>query len=511
MRNIIIITLALLLQFSTLSAQNTSSREEFIKSQNEAFAQYKASVQRDYESFLEKRNAEYAAFIAARWQQYQVFQGIEPPLKPYPKEPAVKTDKQLVVGASSMPIKSVKKIPTAKAIAQEFQMISQQEIEEIEEQIRLANSGATSTLDANSPKGYQFNFMGNVISVGITNDHLFTLAGVNESEISKRWTSLSDGSFNQVVEDCIYWKERLSLNDYLYVLMLDYMCNSLFDATHQNEARLMKTYILSQSGYDAKCARCSTGLVMLLSFEESIYQKQYLMIGGNKYYIIDEPEDSDKEYYTYSQKFADQSKSCSVRIEKEFTINRNVTQAKRLASKLYPSLEVNTVVDKNLIDIYNNYPRCSWDVYAKAPMSSLLSDRIIPTLQREIEGKEEIEAANMILNFVQTAFSYKTDDDYFGYERTLFVDELFYYPYSDCEDRAILFANLTKRLLGVDVVLLHYTDHLATAVKFNENFNGDYVTIGSSKYIVCDPTYIGAEVGNAMPEYKNVSVEVVML
>ena len=49
-----------------------------------------------------------------------------------------------------------------------------------------------------------------------------------------------------------------------------------------------------------------------------------------------------------------------------------------------------------------------------------------------IQGKKQSEAANILINFVQTAFDYKTDGDQFGYEKPFFVDELFYYPYSDC-------------------------------------------------------------------------------
>lgn len=294
-------------------------------------------------------------------------------------------------------------------------------------------------------------------------------------------------------------------------MMLDEMCSSFFGSAKHNETRLLKTYILTQSGYDAKCARTSSGLVVLLSIEETIYQKTYLTIDGTKYYIIDEPAGSDKQYYTFSQKFSDESKSCSVRIEEEFVVNRDMTTTKTLMSKRYPSLTVDASVDKSLMELYNRYPRCKWDVYAKAPMSSELSAKILPTLRAEIAGKSETEAADMILNFVQTAFEYKTDGEYFGYERSLFVDETFYYPYSDCEDRSILYANLMQNLLGLDVVLLYYPNHLATAVRFNSDYKGDYVMVSNKKYTICDPTYIGANIGNAMPQYKSTPAEVIIL
>ena len=37
---------------------------------------------------------------------------------------------------------------------------------------------------------------------------------------------------------------------------------------------------------------------------------------------------------------------------------------------------------------------------------------------------------------------------------------------------------------------------------------GDYLIIDGKKFIVCDPAYIGASIGRAMNEYKNMSAKV---
>ena len=116
------------------------------------------------------------------------------------------------------------------------------------------------------------------------------------------------------------------------------------------------------------------------------------------------------------------------------------------------------------------------------------------------------------MNFVQTAFQYQTDQEQFGYERPLFGDETFYYPYSDCEDRSILFSILVRELLGLDIVLLHYPHHLATAVNFgDEEVYGSYFSINGQKYVISDPTYINAPVGECMPQFQNSSAEIVKI
>ena len=58
---------------------------------------------------------------------------------------------------------------------------------------------------------------------------------------------------------------------------------------------------------------------------------------------------------------------------------------------------------------------------------------------------------------------------------------------------------------------MHYPGHLATAVHFNENASGDYFDVDGQKYIVCDPTYINAGVGQAMSMYKESNAELIKL
>ena len=84
----------------------------------------------------------------------------------------------------------------------------------------------------------------------------------------------------------------------------------------------------------------------------------------------------------------------------------------------------------------------------------------------------------------------------------MFPEETLYYPYSDCEDRSILFAWLVHNLLGMDVVGLDYPGHVATAVRFKGKVAGDAVMYNGKRYMVTDPTYINASAGMTMPNFK---------
>ncbi len=135
---------------------------------------------------------------------------------------------------------------------------------------------------------------------------------------------------------------------------------------------------------------------------------------------------------------------------------------------------------------------------------------LVEQLKPILTGKTKSEALNILLRFVQTAFEYKTDQQQFGKEKCLFAEETLYYPYCDCEDRSIIFAYLVKKLLGLEVIGLDYPGHIATAVKI-DNVPGDYVTVNGKKYLICDPTYINANIGMSMPRYKNVKPEIVQI
>ncbi len=120
-------------------------------------------------------------------------------------------------------------------------------------------------------------------------------------------------------------------------------------------------------------------------------------------------------------------------------------------------------------------------------------------------------AASWLLYWIQTAFMYEYDDKVWGHDRAFFAEETLYYPYCDCEDRSILFSRIVRDLLGIDVILVFYPGHLATAVAFSENVKGDYIEMNGKRYTICDPTYIGTPAGATMPDMNNETAKVILL
>jgi hypothetical protein len=165
--------------------------------------------------------------------------------------------------------------------------------------------------------------------------------------------------------------------------------------------------------------------------------------------------------------------------------------------------------NQNAIRFFNTYPQTDLPVFFSGVVAAETERSLLAGLGPIIAGKSETEAVNILLRFVQTAFEYQTDDEQFGREKYFFAEEAIHFPFSDCEDRSVLFSYLVRRLTNLEVVGLLYPGHVATAVRFTGEVKGDKVMAGGKNFVVCDPTYINADIGMAMPQFKGVVPEII--
>ena len=332
-----------------------------------------------------------------------------------------------------------------------------------------------------------------------------SLNGLNENAIADAYEALCNSDYKPLLADCAQIRKDLRLNDWGVFTLVRQVADTYCGTA--NESIVMQQFLLNEMGYKARMARKATGdkMMLFVATDCSIYAHPYITLNGQNYYNLSGNNEQCQFYMC--QKDSPKAKNSVGMQLKEAplfpgTVVSSTHQAKGSAAR------VTVDVPKALMDFYKDYPQCDYSVYFNAPVNAAMENRILSSLAPLVQGRNEADAANILINFVQTAFQYQTDGQQFGYEKPFFVEELFYYPYSDCEDRAMLFSYLVRKLLGLDVVLLDYPEHIATAVRFNGNVSGDYLMVNGRKYIVCDPTYIGASIGMTMPRYKTVSAKV---
>ena len=332
-----------------------------------------------------------------------------------------------------------------------------------------------------------------------------SLNGLNENAIADAYEALCNSDYKPLLADCAQIRKDLRLNDWGVFTLVRQVADTYCGTA--NESIVMQQFLLNEMGYKARMARKATEdkMMLFVATDCSIYAHPYITLIGQNYYNLSGNNEQCQFYMC--QKDSPKAKNSVGMQLKEAplfpgTVVSSTHQAKGSAAR------VTVDVPKALMDFYKDYPQCDYSVYFNAPVNAAMENRILSSLAPLVQGRNEADAANILINFVQTAFQYQTDGQQFGYEKPFFVEELFYYPYSDCEDRAMLFSYLVRKLLGLDVVLLDYPEHIATAVRFNGNVSGDYLMVNGRKYIVCDPTYIGASIGMTMPRYKTVSAKV---
>lgn len=344
--------------------------------------------------------------------------------------------------------------------------------------------------------------------------HKITLPTVEAESVANAWERLSEIKSNSLLCGCLSLRDSLQLCDWAYLRMLDSLCASLL-GTNTNEAELLKAYLFCQSGYQMRLAFDNNRLRMLYACEQTIFDKPYWVIGGMPYYA---DSCTGRNINICEASFpGEQAMSLSITKEQYFT--PKVTAVRTLHSSDTEWLKATVAEDENQLAFFSEYPSSyegdnmmtRWAMVADVPMNPAARRQLYPQLTHLLQDKGLADAVDVLCHWIQTAFVYEYDDKVWGVDRAFFADETLYYPFCDCEDRSILLTRLVRDLFGVKCALVYYPGHLASAIALGEDVKGDYIRIDGVKYLVCDPTYIGAPIGMTMPGMNNQVAKVIVL
>lgn len=365
-------------------------------------------------------------------------------------------------------------------------------------------SAPTGELFTASSDKQMVNFCGQKVYVDKSLKGVCSIGNMRENAIADAYEAMCKADYKALVDDCRKVKKELNLNDWGIFLFVREASKTL--CTDENAAVVMQQFLLNELGYKSKMARRADRNQMLLfvAADCQVYGHPYFTKDGLNYYNLTSNESC--QFYMCQEDSPKAKSKLNMQVNHAPALNAGMVNS--VHKNRSGSVAVSVDIPKSLMEFYGSMPQCDYSVYVNAEVNPSVASKVLSTLAPLVNGKGEAEAANLLINFVQTGFQYATDQEQFGYEKPFFVEELFYYPYCDCEDRSVLYSYLVRNLLKLDVVLLDYPNHIATAVCFNENVSGDFVTVGGKKYVVCDPTYIGASIGKAMPQFKNVAAKV---
>lgn len=489
MRKFIIIVAFLLLSGYSFSQDFQSYRHQ----RQEALQAFKQKTQDEWNAYRAKANEEFASYLEKTWER-------KTGEKPKPAAPKVPEVPPIVLPEITIDI------PEDNPIEVD---ISFPKIED--EPIPIA---PIPYKPKPAEKKISFTFYG---TPGIVRFDMATKVGLNgtdEKAVSNFWRGLSGDAYDNVVADCLSIRRERDLCDWAYYKMTEKVAETLYGS--RNERAIFHGWLLSQSGFSIRLGRENGNIHLLPGTNTLLFGKPFWKLDGNYYTLLD--NSSISAMYLMNAQFPGTS-PIRTRMNASNAFEKSATSGRELRSKRFPSANARVSCDKNSLSFLQDIPISAIEgteatdylMYAGMPFSDKAGYDLLTMLQDQVAGKTETEAANVLLNFVQTAFEYKTDGEVWGRERPFFPEETLYYPYSDCEDRAILFCALVQKIMRLDVAFVSYPGHLATAIHFNETIPGDYFIVNGQRYLVCDPTFINAPIGLTMPGMDNTKAKVYLV
>ena len=457
---------------------------------------FKKQAQTEYDDFRKKANQEYAEWMKQAWEWYSAIEPV-----PFPKDnmkPPVIYNKEkdkTKPEPTPVPYEEVEPAPEPEPQPKPVAPIPE-------------NDGDYQTAS--------FMFYGTTGEVRLPKGFAFRINGRDEAAYSAAWQELSTSKYDNLIRDCLVLRMKYQLCDWAYLLMLGELSNTTC-GKGTNEAVMLQAYIFCQSGYKIRLGFTkSRDLRLLVKSDHDIYNMGGFQMKDGKYYALQPVDGNGLNIKDISYP---EEKPLSLWINQE-QLFANAKTSERTLTPEGGKAKIKVQNNENLIKFYNSYPTSMvggdfmtrWAMYANTPLSNNVKSVLYPQLKSIInKAANKVVAADWLLYWVQTAFVYEYDDKVWGHDRAFFAEESLYYPYCDCEDRSILYSRLVRDLLGLDVLLVYYPGHLATAVNFNTAVNGDYINLNGKHFTICDPTYIGAPVGATMPDMDNKTAKVIRL
>ncbi|MDY6914917.1 MAG: hypothetical protein SVM86_01195 [Candidatus Cloacimonadota bacterium] len=453
------------------------------------FEAWKTQQQQQIQQFKNDQDKQFAEFLESSWKAFKVFTGEKQDETPKPQE------------VPKVELKKPKELPQKNKI-KDLKLPPLPQVEAVEEILALPEleSGREIELDFFRKKFIlKYN---DELEIDLTKP-------INNKKIAEYWKKMSNKEYEPILKQIKFFSEQTGVNDWGFTLLLYEAGELLYQ--DENLATLFTWFMLTQAGYNSKVGYNENSIKLLLASDHVFYGKPYLMVDKQRFYAVSlqTKESKQKDLYTYEGNHAEAKEVMSLFLHAAPNFSDNLNEKVVEFSYKDKNYQIKLYYNPENIRYYDLYPETNLEIYFTSPMKKKVEYQLLQQLGKLVEGKSEAEAANMLLRFVQTGFKYETDNQQFGREKAFFPEEVIYYPACDCEDRSVFYSYLIKKILSLEVIGLDYPGHVATAVNFSEKIAGDSISYKGKQYVVCDPTYINADLGMAMPEFKNIKPKII--
>ncbi len=462
----------------SLPIQANSEFDQWMQQQSQGVSAQK----QEFQAYKDKRDKEFSSFLKAQWKPVDMVKGGERDETPKPRVMPIATPAPVVPDKFVKPMVVVvpKMVPVKKPVAAPLVVVAKGR------PINIDFFGKPLTLYNTAALKQDFS------------------SNINKDAVSDYWSALSRSNYEDLLKQLKAQKKSLQLNDWAYAALINKVATAI-NSNKRNETALLSWFLLVKSDYKARIAYSKHAVYLLVPSKHEMFEVSYFTFSGTRYYAVefDGKHQTLGRVHTYDGEYPGTSKKFDMRVS-SMVASINKGERRHLSFKFDgKKYNINVVYDRGRIKFFKTYPQLNLNMYFGSGVLKATATPLQKQLAVHMQGMSELQAVNFLLRFVQTALQYETDEQQFGAENYLFPEETLFYPYSDCEDRAILFTWLVRSLLNLEVIGLDYPGHVAAAVKFNENVKGDSIVHQGQRYVVTDPTYINANAGMSMPDFKH--------
>lgn len=489
---ILVLTLAYSFQvgaqtFDEYLKQQQQQYNNYVKEQQEGMKK----LQQEYNDFVKKRNEEFAKYLEKEWSSYQSFKANKPVEAPKPPDPLKYEPPKIAP-------------PPIKVVIKDQMLINPLKAEQERPQLLPIPEKVTRRLEI------PVEFYGQNLIIKADPKLLdFALGNPGQNEVARFWRKVTESNYGDVLLQINVIKEQLNLNDWgMYQLISQF--SSRIAPTNNNTKTLYNWFLMTVSGFQSRLAYSSSAnkLYLLVPSTNNVFGCQFLKFNEQEFYFISNFGEEVGSVLTYDEEYGNAKKRLNLAVTKPLNFREKYVTKKFNFSTEYPELVID--VPQNEMAFYATYPQTDFYVTMSSPMNPGMQQTLMTYFDKNLKGKSTSETVGALLEFTQRAFPYKTDQAQFGFEKWDFPDEIFHYPYSDCDDRAALLSWLVTNIAKLDVVGILFPGHASTAVLFPSEVPGDYILSNKKKYTICDGTFIGAPIGRCMPQFAGKPGDIIL-
>lgn len=489
--------------------------------QGTSYEEFRRGMYERYNNFREGMYERYDEFLAGAWADYEVIAGQKRSTAPKPRTaprvpdaPALTPPRE--IKAPALPAPELSQSSAASSPGSPASPASQvanpllspegaRGVSRAKEQ-PSAPSDQSDKSESSLLPPFEFDFYGMALRIPDPGLEIPRTV-VDKQDLAARWRALrKDSKARAALASLRALAAELKLNDYLTLEMTRSYVAARHPGAGSASRASLAHFLLVGMGYDVRLG--ITGDrdgVLLVPLRQDVAEHPFLKLDGKKYYLFMDKKLGKSDYARTTISTCDVTPDGTLAQVDCALTDLNLPYKPHHYKVDNGTLHIEGEINANIFPVLRRYPLMQTGDFARSTVQPQARREIVEQLAAQLRDKPRAQAVDELLKFIQSGFDYATDEEFHGYEKPYFLEENLFYPKNDCEDRAIFYTYMLWNVLGIPNHLIAYPGHESASLVLDDLPAGDSYTYEGRRYLISDPTYIGASTGQCMPAYLNAS------